>query len=83
VDEDESRFDFFVREQVENGECPGDKRRFTIEHVDRYTGGIGIARYAGVVATVAKTGLRNQEFTRRAAIRLLRLQGNTAPARNA
>lgn len=61
----------------------GDKKKYTIEHVNGDAGRIGVAGYASVIAAVAEPGLRDQELARRPALRLLRLQGYSAPAVNA
>ena len=51
--------------------------------MDRDAGRIRVARYAGVIAAVAEPGLRHQQLARRAALGLLRFQGDAAPAMNA
>lgn len=52
----------------------------TVEHVNDDGGACGLARDAAVVAAVAEGGARYQELARRAALGLLRLQRDAAPA---
>lgn len=61
----------------------GIKRALTIQHVDHYAGWIRVAGNAGVISAVGQSGLCHQKSARRAAFRLLRLQGNPAPTVNA
>lgn len=59
------------------------KGSLTIQHVDHHAGWIRVAGNAGVISAVGQSGLCHQKSARRAAFRLLRLQGNPAPTVNA